>query len=165
MRREAPALLALVAVAAVHVAILLLDHRTYFAQPDNSGQFWPWYQKASTALHSGGLALWDANAEAGHSFVGEVQTGVFYPLNIVWLLVLGGAHGIGTRRLDLLVVAHVLIASTGFYALARSFRIGCLQALIAAVVFAYTGVVFARRVSQTAIFFGPNGSSGLRAGT
>ena len=154
LAHEGPALLALLAVATAHLLILLLDHKTYFAQPDNSGQFWPWFQKESTALHSGALALWDGNAEAGHSFVGEIQTGVFYPLNIVWLLVLGGAHGIGTRRLDLLVVVHLLIASTGFYALARSFRVGRLAAVVAAVVFAYTGVVFARTVAQTAIFFG-----------
>ena len=153
-RLEALAVVALVGVAMVHVAMLLAGHWTYFTQPDNSGQFWPWYQKEATALHSGAFALWDANSEAGHSFVGEIQTGVFYPLNVVWLLVLGGAHGIGTRRLDLLVVVHLLIASTGFYALSRSFGIRRLHAVIAAVVFAYTGVVFARTVAQTAIFFG-----------
>jgi hypothetical protein len=142
------------AVALVNVAILVLGHRTYFAAPDNTDQFWAWYQKADAVLHSGALPLWDANTLAGHSFVGESQTGVFYPLNILWLLFLGGANGIGARRLDLLVVLHLLLASVGFYALARSFRVQRLPAVIAAVVFAYTGVVFARTTGQTAIFFG-----------
>jgi hypothetical protein len=154
LRAELPALAALLAVAAVNGALLLLGHRTYFAQPDDTGQFWAWYQKAASVIHSGALPLWDANTLAGHSFVGEAQTGVFYPLNLIWLAVLGSAAGIGTRRLDLLVVVHLLIASTGFYALARSFRVGRLAAVIAGVVFAYTGVVFARTVAQTAIFFG-----------
>jgi hypothetical protein len=154
LREEAAAVLVLAAIAAVHMAILLLDHRTYFAELDNSGQFWPWYQKAAAVLHSGALPLWDANTQAGHSFVGEIQTGVFYPLNVLWLLLLGSAHGIGTRRLDLLVVLHLLLASVGFYALARSFRVRKPHAVIAAVVFAYTGVVFARAIAQTAIFFG-----------
>jgi len=144
----------LIVVAAVNVAILVLGHRTYFAAPDNTDQFWAWYQKADAVLHSGAPPLWDANTLAGHSFVGESQTGVFYPLNILWLLVFGGPNGIGARRLDLLVVTHLLLASIGFYALARSFRVRRLPAVIAAVVFAYTGVVFARTTGQTAIFFG-----------
>jgi hypothetical protein len=146
--------LALATLAAVQVAILALGHRTYFTFPDNTAQFWAWYQKASSVWHSGGVPLWDGNTLAGHSFVGESQTGIFYPLNIIWLLALGGAHGIGVRRLDLLVELHVLLASVGFYALARSFRVTRLPAFIAAVVFAYTGAVFARATSQTAIFFG-----------
>lgn len=154
MRREAPAVLILMVVAAVNVAILVLGHRTYFAAPDNTDQFWAWYQKADAVLHSGVFPLWDANTLAGHSFVGESQTGVFYPLNILWLLLLGGPYGIGARRLDMLVVLHLLLASVGFYALARSFLVRRLPAVIAAVVFAYTGVVFARTTGQTAIFFG-----------
>jgi hypothetical protein len=144
----------LAAVVLVHVALMALDHRTYFFLLDNSGQFFAWYQKAAAVLHSGQLPLWDANAAAGHSFVGETQTGVFYPLNLLWLAVLGSRFGIGVHRLEGLVVLHLLIASVGFYALGRSFRISRLPALIAAVVFSYTGVVFARTVGQTAIFFG-----------
>ncbi len=151
---ELPAVLVLTMVAAAQVGYLALDHRTYFTFPDNTLQFWAWYQKASAVWHSGAVPLWDANTLAGHSFVGESQTGVFYPLNIIWLLVLGGAHGIGVRRLDLLVELHVLLGSVGFYALARSFRVTRAPALVAGVVFAYTGAVFARATAQTAIFFG-----------
>ena len=153
-RDEVPALLGLVAVAAIEVAILLLGHRTFFAEPDNTTQFWAWYQKMAAALHSGALPLWDANTLAGHSFVGETQTGVFYPLNILWLLLLGSGHGISPRRLDLLVVFHLLLASIGLYALARSFKVRRLPSAIAGVVFAYTGPVFDRTTAQTAIFFG-----------
>jgi hypothetical protein len=138
----------------VHVAILLIGHYTYFGEPDNTTQFWAWYQKEAAVLHSGALTLWDANTLAGHSFVGETQTGVFYPVNIVWLLLFGSSHGISARRLDMLVVFHLLLASVGFYALARSFRCSRLTAVVGGVVFAYTGVVFARTTAQTAIFFG-----------
>jgi hypothetical protein len=153
-RAEYPALAVLVGVACAHVLILVLGKYTYFAAPDNSEQFWPWYQKAAASLHSGQLPLWDSNTLGGHSFVGETQTGVFYPLNLMWLGVFGGSSGIGPRRLDGLVVVHLLIASTGFYALARSYRLQWIPAVVAAVVFAYTGPVFARTTGQTAIFFG-----------
>lgn len=149
-----PALASLVVLAAAHAVWLVVTHRTYFAQSDNSLQFWAWYQKAASVLHSGAFPLWDANTLAGHSFVGETQTGVFYPLNIFWLLVFGSAHGISARALDMLVEFHLLIALLGFYALARSLRLSRLPAVIAAVVFAYTGALFARTTGQTAIFFG-----------
>jgi hypothetical protein len=154
LSREALPVWALVAIATLHFLALLATGRTFFAEPDNALQFWPWYQQEAASLHAGALSLWDSHTLAGHSFVGETQTGVFYPLNILWLLLVGSAHGIGPRRLDLLVELHFLIASTGFYALARSFRFRQLPALIAALTFAYTGAVFNRAGGQTAIFFG-----------
>ncbi len=80
LRREAPAVLILMVVAAVNVAILVLGHRTYFAAPDNTDQFWAWYQKADAVLHSGVFPLWDANTLAGHSFVGESSDGSAGPI-------------------------------------------------------------------------------------
>lgn len=151
---EAPAVLALVGISVLQAVVLLIGHRTYFAAPDNTTQFFAWYQKASAVLHAGGFPLWDQNTLSGHSFVGETQTGVFYPLNLIWLLVFGSGHGIGPHALDMLVVAHLLLASVGFYAFARSFGVSRSAALIAGVVFAYTGTVYARATGQTAIFFG-----------
>ena len=144
----------LVAVSLIQAVILLAGHRTYFSYPDNSLQFWPWYQKFAASLSGGSLPLWDLNTSAGHSFVGETQTGVFYPLNLIWLGLFGGAQGIGARRLDMLVVLHFLLASSGFYALARSFRLRQLACFIAAITFAYAGALPGRAIGQTAIFFG-----------
>ena len=153
-RGDLVALLALAGVALLHGAVLLLWHKTYFAAPDNTTQFWAWYQKEASVLHAGGFPLWDQNTLGGHSFVGETQTGVFYPLNLIWLLILGSSYGIGPRSLDLLIVLHLLIGSAGMYALARSFGVRRSAAVITGVVFAYTGVVFSRATGQTAIFFG-----------
>lgn len=55
--------------------MLLLKHKTYFAEPDNTTQFWAWYQKESSVLHSGAFPLWVQNTLAGHSFVGETRAG------------------------------------------------------------------------------------------
>lgn len=145
---------ALLAVSLVYFGWLQLADRTFFAFPDNSEQFWPWYQKAASVLHRGELPLWDANTLAGHSFVGETQTGVFYPLNLVWLLVLGSADGIGATRLDALVVLHTAIASVGFALVVRQLRMGVPVAFAAGIVYAFSGPVFARSLAQTAIFFG-----------
>jgi hypothetical protein len=147
-------LIALAGVAVLHGIVLLVGHKTYFAAPDNTTQFWAWYQKEASVLHAGGFPLWDQNTLAGHSFVGETQTGVFYPLNLIWLLILGSSYGIGPRSLDPLIVVHLLIGSAGMYALARSFGVRRPAAVITGVVFAYTGAVFSRATGQTAIFFG-----------
>jgi hypothetical protein len=144
---------ALVLLEVAHALLLFLGHHTYFAFPDNTTQFFAWYQKQAVDWHAGSVPLWDQNTLAGHSFLGETQQGAFYPLNIIWLLALGSAAGIGPHRLDLLVELHLLIASVGMYALARSFRAGRLSALIAAVVFAYVGPEVQRASAQTAIFF------------
>lgn len=141
-------------MAFAYALILLLGHRTFFAGPDNTTQFWAWYQKESVALHSGTFAVWDGNALGGRPFAGETQTGLLYPLNIIWLLVLGSAHGIGPHRLDLLVTLHLGIASVGFYALVRSFGLRPAAAVIAGAAFGYSGAVMGRASGQTAIFFG-----------
>lgn len=155
LREHAVPLAALAGVAGLQVAVLLIGDKTYFAAPDNTTQFFAWYQKEAAVLHSGGFpVLWDANTLSGHSFVGETQTGVFYPVNILWLLAFGSANGIGVRALDMLVVFQFLVGSVGFYALARSFGVSRWPAAIAGIVFVYTGPVDGRATGQTAIFFG-----------
>lgn len=142
------------AAALVQFFALVADHRTYFAAPDNTEQFFAWYQKLANAVHHGSLPVWDQNALSGHSFAGETQTGIFYPLNLLWVLVLGGGGVIGPRRLDALVVMHLFIGSAGMYALLRSIGLRRVAALAGGGLFAYTGPVAARAGGQSAIFFG-----------
>lgn len=104
--------LTLVAVVAFW-STLILHQRTFFLFPDNVDQFYAWYQKLSVSLHNGVLPIWDANVFSGHSFVGELQSGVFYPINLIWVTLFGSVHGISVRALDWLVAIHFLIASLG----------------------------------------------------
>lgn len=129
-------------------------NESFFINFDNVEQFYAWYQKLNYALHHNYLPLWDANVFGGKCFTGEFQTGVFYPINIIWLYLFGGTELISTYALDLLVVFHFFIAAMGMYLVCRYWKLSSLSSILGAVVFAFTGALIARSVAQTAIFFG-----------
>jgi hypothetical protein len=150
----APALLLLGVALAVFSTTLLTNYRTFYVFPDNIDQFFAWYQKLAYAVHNGTLPIWDANVSAGHSFVGELQAGVFYPINLLWVWLFGSGQGISIFWLELIVVFHFWLASLGAYYAAKSLGLSKIGALATSLVYAYGGVVAMRSVSQTAIFFG-----------
>lgn len=86
--------------------------------------------------------------------MGEFQTGVFYPINLLFCWLFGSTSGISLKYLEIIVALHFFIASLGTYLFAREIKIGKLAALGTGIVFAYSGIIGSRAVSQTAIFFG-----------
>lgn len=146
------AILACFAVA--YSAEIWLRTRSFYVSFDNVEQFYPWYQKLATSVHRGVLPLWDAGPFGGRSFVGEFQTGVFYPVNLAFVWLFGNRDGIDIIYLEALVVLHYLIASVGTFVLLRGWGADVLAALAGAVVFAYTGGVAARATGQVCIFYG-----------
>lgn len=138
----------------VFAKVIIFQKATFYTNLDNVDQFYSWYQKLASSIHRGYLPLWDANTFSGHSFVGEFQTGVFYPINLIFCWLFGTASGINLRVLEIIVALHFFIASLGMYLFAREIKLGKLAALGSALVFAYSGIIGTRAVSQTAIFFG-----------
>ena len=134
--------------------VLVSRTRSFFVFPDNVQQFYPWYEKLSSGGSVGYLPFWDANAFAGHFFLGEFQTGIFYPLNLLWVLLFGTPAGIDIFYLELLVVFHFFLASLGMYLLAREWELSQIASLGAAIVFAYSGAVAFRAEAQICIFYG-----------
>jgi hypothetical protein len=134
--------------------VVFTHDASFFIKQDNLHQAFPWYNKLASSLHKGYLPIWDANTFGGKNFAGEAQTGIFYPLNIIWCLLFGSATGIRTYYLDLLVCLHYLIALLGMYRLARVLKLSAEGSLAAALVFAFAGCVGARAAGQTCIFFG-----------
>lgn len=121
---------------------------------DNVEQFYPWYQKLSQAIHNGYLPIWDANIFGGHSFVGEFQSGAFYPVNLLYVLIFGNKSGIDVIYLDILVIFHFFLASFGMYLLLRSWKVTKFGALAGGLVFSYMGAVASRAPGQVCIFYG-----------
>ena len=146
--------LSLLCTAVVLLFPVLTREASFFIKQDNLHQAYPWYNKLTIALHRGYLPVWDANTFGGKNFAGEPQTGIFYPINIIWCFVFGTEKGIGTYYLDLLVALHYLIALLGMYTLARAFKLSVIGAFAAALVFAFSGPVGARAAGQTCIFYG-----------
>ncbi|HSW98366.1 MAG TPA: hypothetical protein VLF71_00860 [Candidatus Saccharimonadales bacterium] len=147
----------LVLAAVVLVAFasdLVLKHRTFYALLDNASEFFPWYQKLAVAVHHGTLPLWDANVSGGRSFVGELQAGVFYPINLLWVGVFGNGQGIGLFWLELVIVVHFWIAAMGMYLAARSLGLRKSSSLVSALIYALFGGLAMRSVQEAGTFYG-----------
>jgi len=127
---------------------------SFFIIGDNLHLTYTFLNKLSIALHKGYLPVWDANTFGGKNFPGELQSGTFYPLNILWCLLFGTAKGINVYYLELLVALHYFICLTGMYKLSRVFRMPPVAALGTALVFTFTGVLSARAGCEAFIFYG-----------
>jgi len=134
--------------------VIFTREASFCVKQDNLHQTYPFFNKLAIALHKGYLPVWDANTFGGKNFAGEIQTGIFYPVNIVWCLLFGTIHGIDVYYVDLLTAAHFFICLLGMYKLARVFLLPPAPAIVSALVFTFTGAVGARAGGQTGIFFG-----------
>jgi hypothetical protein len=134
---------------------VLFQHKeSFFVFFDNVNQFYPWYQKLAASVHLGYLPLWDANPFGGRSFPGEYQTGVFYPLNLIWCCFFGTSRGIGIEYLEMLVCLHFFVASVGFFLLCHEWKLDDYASILAGLVYACSGAVLSRAAGQVCIFYG-----------
>ena len=127
---------------------------SFFIVGDNLHQGYPFMHKLASSLHKGYLPLWDANTYGGRDFTGEMQSGIFYPLNVLWCLLFGSIKGIDVYYIDLLVVLHYFICLIGMYKLSRVFQMPSTAAIGAALTFSFSGVLCARSGCETCIFYG-----------
>jgi len=127
---------------------------SFFIIGDNLHQSYTFLNKLSIALHKGYLPVWDANTFGGKNFPGELQAGIFYPLNILWCLIFGTPAGIDVYYLDLLVALHYFICLIGMYSLATLLQMPAVAAIGAALTFTFTGILANRSGCETNIFEG-----------
>jgi hypothetical protein len=128
-------------------------HRTgtFLYGIDNTYQYYPWMHKLARDWHHLSAPLWDFSVEAGFSFPGEIQTGAFYPVNIlyVWL------SGVPTpAKLDFLILLHFAGGMWGMTLFLRQRGINRWASLFGGVVFFWVGPVAAQAGAQANIFAG-----------
>ena len=146
-------------IAAVAIPIVLMGvpiwsgDGSFIYFRESVDQTWGWMQKLAQAWQAGYLPLWNANTQAGHSFVGEIQPGVFYPLHWLWLVLFERDGRVGLAPIENLVVLHFAIAAAGMYGLLRQWRLTPAAALGGALCFALTGPVAMRAIAQANIFY------------
>ena len=148
----------LVAYAAATLVILspvlIFGYSSFLVNLDNVDQYFSWYQRFAIDFHSGFLPMWNPNVYGGWSFVGEIQQGIFYPLNILWIWLFGGSEGISRLALEWFIALHFFIAAIGYYLVALQFGARKWAAWMGGIIFAFSGAVAFRSVSQISIFFG-----------
>ena len=100
---------------------------------DSVAQFYPWRLLLARGLHRGELPLWSPYQYCGYPFVGNGQSGIFYPPN--WLLALVPAG----KFLGVSLALHFLIAGLLTFFLCRLLGVSLLPALFGALAFSYGG--------------------------
>lgn len=148
------ALLLAVVTVAVLAPVLIFQTTTIFVNQDNVDQFYAWYQKIASSWHHGYLPLWNANVYSGWEFAAELQPGVLYPINWLWVALFGSVNGISEYALNWLVALHFWLAAFGAYLLLKQMTVAKWAAFLAGLTYAFSGVVASRSVAQTVIFFG-----------
>lgn len=136
----------LLLLAVIHAGffwkITLSNQFSFLIHWDNANQVFPWTQFVVRSLANSSLPFWDPHAFAGRSFVGEMQTGLFNPLNFPLYaagVFAGGA--IEPRWIDFLVVGCHLVGCWFFYLFALRLRLSRAAAVLAACVFGLGGFV------------------------
>ncbi len=107
-----------------------------------ANQGYSWYNFAASTVQKGMLPLWDPYVAAGRSFVGGMETGLFYPLK--WLLYVWpmGPSGQLSHRLyqDFIVLAHFLAACFMFL-LVKDLGLSSFSGLVAGLTFGMGGLI------------------------
>ena len=128
-------LAALAAIVAIAVAIyhrVVLGGEILFAR-DVLPYIVPGRAYASERFLSGEMPLWNPNAFCGMPFIADISNGVFDPIQLLF------SPLPAIRAVSFAVVAYHILAATGAYVLGRRLGCGPAAALIAGVVFGFSG--------------------------
>jgi hypothetical protein len=94
--------------------------------------FYPMYHEAARRLAQGELPLWNPWQLAGLPFLATMQTGVFYPPNLLYLFLPT------ERAMEVLAVFHMLLAGGLAYGLGRALGLSRLPAMVGGIVYPWS---------------------------
>ena len=155
-RYDAWALFALVLLCGlVFRDILFLQTHTHMGGWDASIQSFAWYAHIADALREGSFPFWDMHSEAGEYFIGEMQTGAFYPPN--WLFALLPEQTSAETFqywADVQLIAHALLCSVFSYLFLREYGASPAASLAGAVIATFFGAIAQRMNAQPNIYAG-----------
>lgn len=129
-------LLALYALAGAVLAFhpLLAASNTLLTDYDLYAYFYPYWQYKAEVMRAGHLPLWNPYLFTGVPFLANIQSGVFYPPNLLML----GLEAPSAAALSYLL--HLWLAAAGMYLLLRfCIGLGILGSLAGSVVFGLGG--------------------------
>lgn len=137
---------------ALVIAVLLFYWKLFFPSQftlldgvEAVRQGYSWLHFWMRSVRAGSLPIWDPYALAGYSFPGEMQTGAFYPLYLLLLLLPLSPDGLlsSMQYNGLILSAHVL-AALFMFALARDLNLSHFGSFVSAFCFSvgsFTGRV------------------------
>ena len=141
-------LLALLSLPALHIAFFwqaaLL--RGFLVHADLCYWFEPYASLLHTSLRAGRLPLWSPYVLCGYPVAAEGQIAAFYPLSLLFARLLPGPAAI-----NWMIISHLIIAGVFTYLLARALRFSPFPSWLSAVVFSFSGVLFAHLIHPNMI--------------
>lgn len=103
---------------------------------DFASFYYPLYSFAAKSIRNGVFPLWNPYLYSGMPFAADIQTGVFYPLNLLtYLLVPSFSY----QTLEWLAIAHYFLAGAFAYAFLRVLGLSRPSSLASALVYAFSG--------------------------
>src|SRR5262249_858302 len=100
---------------------------------------YPWFQAAAFWLKKGKLLLWDPYVFSGKSNLGEIQSGILYPLNWIFMLRPSADQGMNPYAIQDLIIFNYCLMAFFCYRLARSLELRLPGALAATICFTLGG--------------------------
>jgi len=105
---------------------------------------------AATSMALGQLPLWNPYTFNGMPFLADIQTAVFYlPLTILTFFVRDG--GLNFYWLQMVVIAHYMLAGIGMFYLSLSMGLRRIPSLFAAIVYMLSGFMITHAIHQQVI--------------
>ncbi|MCB9098777.1 MAG: YfhO family protein [Anaerolineales bacterium] len=101
-------------------------------------QFWPWWELVKRSLLQGQWPLWNPLLGNGTPLLANLQSAVFYPLNLI-LLPIPTAHA-----LTLSIILHLSLAGLNMYGYGRQLKLTGFAATIAALAYMFSGYIVGR---------------------
>ncbi|HVA24474.1 MAG TPA: YfhO family protein [Chloroflexota bacterium] len=108
---------------------------------DLASFLYPMYGFASHALKGGHLPLWNPYQFSGMPFAADIQSGLFYPLNLLFEL---AGSSFSYTNMEALAIVHYVLAGAFAYLLARSLGTSRLAGTIAGLVWMWSGFLVAQ---------------------
>ncbi len=113
-------------------------------------QYYAFRNFAATSLASGTLPLWNPYTFNGMPFQADIQTALFYVPNLLLTLFVSGGK-LYFLWVEVLIIAHVVLAGYGTYLFARELGLEPAYALVSAFAFAFSGFMIMQVIHQTFI--------------
>jgi len=108
---------------------------------DLASFLYPMYGFASQALHAGHLPLWNPYLFSGMPFAADIQSGLFYPAN---LLIERFSRPFSYGAMETLAMVHYALAGSLAYLLARSLGVSRAGSILGGVVWMWSGFMVAQ---------------------
>jgi len=138
-KEEFAAICFLLLVAAVYFLPVLTEGNAQVLSrvgTDTWGQFFYWRHFGYSAIAGGEIPLWNPYVFSGMPYIAGIQSAIFYPLNILYLLF------DTPLAINLSIAVHCFLASLFTYFYARYVDAGRLGSILSAVTFAYGAPYF-----------------------